>query len=71
MGGKPPRQRRDRASELPGRRTGGHGELVGLVMTRHVIAIEPVATMPAEAVAAAVAPTIQRYLLGPLTPRDR
>jgi AcrR family transcriptional regulator len=46
-------------------------QLVGLVMARYVIAIEPLATMPPDAVAAAVAPTLQRYLLGPLTPHDR
>jgi AcrR family transcriptional regulator len=46
-------------------------QLVGLVMTRYVIAIEPLASMPPEAVAAAVAPTIQRYLVGPLTTRDQ
>jgi AcrR family transcriptional regulator len=46
-------------------------QLVGLVMTRYVIAIEPLASMPPDAVAAAIAPTIQRYLVGPLTTRDR
>jgi Tetracyclin repressor-like, C-terminal domain len=40
------------------------------VMTRYVIAIEPLATMPPDAVAAAIAPTIQRYLHGPLSPHD-
>jgi AcrR family transcriptional regulator len=41
-------------------------QIVGLVMARYVVAIEPLATMPPSAVAAAVAPTLQRYLLGPL-----
>jgi AcrR family transcriptional regulator len=41
-------------------------QIVGLVMARYVVAIEPLATMPPAAVAAAVAPTLQRYLLGPL-----
>lgn len=41
-------------------------QIVGLVMARYVVAIEPLATMPPNAVAAAVAPTLQRYLLGPL-----
>jgi Tetracyclin repressor-like, C-terminal domain len=41
-------------------------QIVGLVMTRYVVQIEPLATMPPKAVAAAVAPTLQRYLLGPL-----
>jgi Tetracyclin repressor-like, C-terminal domain len=35
-------------------------------MARYVIAIEPLATTPPTAVAAAIAPTLQRYLLGPL-----
>jgi AcrR family transcriptional regulator len=46
-------------------------QIVGLVMARYVIAIEPLASMPPQAVAAAVAPTLQRYLLGPVTPDDR
>jgi AcrR family transcriptional regulator len=41
-------------------------QLVGLLMTRYVIAIEPLASMPPDLVAAAVAPTLQRYLVGPL-----
>jgi Tetracyclin repressor-like, C-terminal domain len=46
-------------------------QIVGLVMARYVVAIEPLASTPPEAVAAAVAPTLQRYLLGPLGPDDR
>ncbi|HET8872131.1 MAG TPA: TetR family transcriptional regulator [Gaiellaceae bacterium] len=46
-------------------------QIVGLVMARYVVAIEPLATMPPKAVAAAVAPTLQRYLLGPLATDDR
>jgi AcrR family transcriptional regulator len=45
-------------------------QIVGLVMARYVIAIEPLATMPPDAVAAAVAPTLERYLLGPLVGPD-
>jgi AcrR family transcriptional regulator len=41
-------------------------QIVGLVMARYVVAIEPLASMPPDAIAAAVAPTLQRYLLGPL-----
>jgi AcrR family transcriptional regulator len=41
-------------------------QIVGLVMARYVVAIEPLASMSPTAVAAAVAPTLQRYLLGPL-----
>jgi AcrR family transcriptional regulator len=46
-------------------------QIVGLVMARYVIAIEPLASMPPGAVAAAVAPTLQRYLLGPLSPDEQ
>jgi AcrR family transcriptional regulator len=45
-------------------------QIVGLVMARYVVAIEPLVTMPPSAVAAAVAPTLQRYLLGPLATED-
>jgi AcrR family transcriptional regulator len=37
-------------------------QLVGLVMARYVIAVEPLASMPPKAVADAIAPTLQRYL---------
>lgn len=46
-------------------------QIVGLVMARYVVAVEPLASMPPAAVAAAVAPTLQRYLLGPLSSDDR
>jgi hypothetical protein len=36
------------------------------VVTRYVLALEPLASMPAEDVVAWVAPNIQRYLDGPL-----
>jgi AcrR family transcriptional regulator len=66
-----------RAAELLGTEDGPFranlvgSQIVGLVMARYVIAIEPLATMPPRAVAAAVAPTLQRYLLGPLATDDR
>lgn len=41
-------------------------QLVGLVMTRYVLELEPLASTPGEAVVASVAPTIQRYLEEPL-----
>ena len=43
-------------------------QIVGLVMARYVLAIEPLASMPPRAVAAAIAPTLERYLHGPLDP---
>ena len=41
-------------------------QMVGLVMARYVIAIEPLASTGDETIAAAIAPTIQRYLVGDL-----
>jgi len=42
-------------------------QIVGLVMARHVVAMHPLADAPAERVVAAIAPTLQRYLSGPLS----
>jgi AcrR family transcriptional regulator len=41
-------------------------QVVGLIMARYVIGIEPLASLPPDAVAAAIAPNLQRYLTGPL-----
>jgi AcrR family transcriptional regulator len=41
-------------------------QMVGLVMARYIIAIEPLASADAETLASAIAPTLQRYLVGPL-----
>jgi AcrR family transcriptional regulator len=41
-------------------------QLSGLVLTRYLLELEPLASMPAEEVVAWVAPNIQRYLDGPL-----
>ncbi len=46
-------------------------QIVGLVMARYVVALEPLASMPPAAVAAAVAPTLERYLVGQLAPAAR
>jgi AcrR family transcriptional regulator len=42
-------------------------QMVGLVMARYVIGIEPLASASPETVASAIAPTIQRYLVGELS----
>lgn len=42
-------------------------QLIGLGMARYVVKLEPLASADHATVAAAVAPTIQRYLTGPLT----
>jgi AcrR family transcriptional regulator len=39
-------------------------QLIGLAMARYVVAMQPVASMPADELARAVGPTIQRYLAG-------
>ncbi len=41
-------------------------QMAGLVVTRYLLALEPLASMPAEEVVSWVAPNIQRYLDGPL-----
>jgi AcrR family transcriptional regulator len=46
-------------------------QLMGLILTRYIIKIEPIASTPRETLVAAVAPTIQRYLTGPLDGLDQ
>ncbi|HEY3530411.1 MAG TPA: TetR family transcriptional regulator [Nocardioides sp.] len=41
-------------------------QVAGLILTRYVIGLEPIASMPAETVVAAYAPVIQHYLTGDL-----
>jgi AcrR family transcriptional regulator len=41
-------------------------QIVGLVMARFVVAIEPLASAAPEVVADTIAPTLARYLVGPL-----
>ncbi|MET8122051.1 TetR family transcriptional regulator [Micromonospora sp. NPDC005189] len=41
-------------------------QLIGLAMIRHVVRMEPVASADPETLVAAIGPTIQRYLTGPL-----
>jgi AcrR family transcriptional regulator len=41
-------------------------QLSGLILTRYIIRLEPVASMPAPALVSLVGPTVQRYLGGPL-----
>lgn len=43
--------------------------IVGLVMARYIVAVEPLASRPAAAVAQDIAPTLQRYLTGDLSSR--
>ncbi|WP_134765533.1 TetR family transcriptional regulator [Nocardioides sp. 1609] len=41
-------------------------QLLGLVLARYVLEVEPVASMPGDRLAATYAPTLQHYLTGPL-----
>ena len=41
-------------------------QLIGLAMARYLLALEPLASMPSDELVAWVAPTLQRYLDGPL-----
>lgn len=41
-------------------------QLVGVVMARYILQLEPFASLPAEQVARAIAPNLQRYLTGDL-----
>jgi AcrR family transcriptional regulator len=41
-------------------------QMVGLVMARHIIGVEPLASADKETIASAIAPTLQRYLVGAL-----
>lgn len=43
-------------------------QMVGLLITRKVVGIEPIRSMPVEQLSALVGPTIQRYLTGDLGP---
>ena len=41
-------------------------QLIGLAMARYIVRVEPLASAPAAELAAAVGPTVQRYLTGDL-----
>src|SRR5262249_40406639 len=41
-------------------------QVAGLILTRYVIGLEPIASMPAESVVAVYAPVLQRFLTGDL-----
>ena len=43
-------------------------QMIGLIMARYVVRVEPLASANRETLIAAVAPTLQRYLTGPIGP---
>ncbi len=45
-------------------------QIIGLLMTRYITGLEPLASLPADRVADLIAPTLQHYLTHPLTPGD-
>ncbi len=45
-------------------------QIVGLVMARYIVKIEPLATMSPDQVAAAIAPVLQHYLTGELATKE-
>jgi hypothetical protein len=46
-------------------------QLIGLVLARYVMRVEPIASAPREVLVRAIAPTIQRYLTGDLADGER
>ena len=53
--------------DAPLRATLVGSQLIGLAMARYIVKVEPLASAPAAQVAAAVGPTLQRYLTGDLS----
>jgi AcrR family transcriptional regulator len=43
-------------------------QVVGLIVARYIVAVEPLASLDSERLVAAVAPNLQRYLVGALGP---
>jgi hypothetical protein len=41
-------------------------QLMGVVMARYIVKIEPFASLPTEQIAQTIAPNLQRYLTGDL-----
>jgi hypothetical protein len=41
-------------------------QVIGVILLRYVLRVEPLASMSSEQVVATYAPTVQRYLTGPL-----
>jgi len=43
-----------------------NSQMVGIVMHRYIVGLEPIASLPPDELARAIAPNIQRYLVGKL-----
>jgi AcrR family transcriptional regulator len=55
-------------AEVPTRASLVGSQILGLAMMRYVIKLEPLASGPPDAVAAAIGPTLQRYITEPIKP---
>jgi hypothetical protein len=42
--------------------------MIGVIMGRHILKLEPLASQPIQALVPQVGATLQRYLTGPLVP---
>lgn len=54
-------------ADAPMRTTLVASQIVGMAFARHVVGVEPLASAPDDEIVAAIAPTLQRYLLGDLS----
>ena len=57
---------RDRQPDADLRAELAGSQIIGLAVARYIIGVEPLASADVETIVAAVGPTIQRYLAGPL-----
>jgi AcrR family transcriptional regulator len=55
------------AEDAPARASLVASQIIGLIMARYVIRVEPLASLGPDALVAALAPNLQRYLTGPLS----
>jgi AcrR family transcriptional regulator len=53
-------------ADAPARAALAASQIIGLIMARYVIRIEPLASLKPDALVEALAPNLQRYLTGPL-----
>jgi AcrR family transcriptional regulator len=53
-------------AEAPLRTSLVASQMAGIGLTRYILKIEPIASTPADELIAAIGPTVQRYLTGPL-----
>lgn len=54
-------------AEAPLRASLVASQIAGLVMTRYILKLEPLASAPRDVIVAAVAPTVQRYVTGTIS----